>query len=192
MAELKAMKSGSAPYPDDDAIVVTRFEGARLMELDPSIHHRTIQPRKLLKNDGTIVTQTIESVRRPARGYDKRSASFEEGARMMTLRSCLSANAIRAKERSGIGCYVRRRWTSNVVSCGGVVNPPLMPCCSRGIRMPSRNRSQLSLELWIATTVQPSADAPAAWNVWPWGRLSRSGCTAASVASYCSLVPPGK
>jgi pimeloyl-ACP methyl ester carboxylesterase len=98
LAELKAMKSGSAPYPDDDAIMVTRFEGARLMELDPSIHHSTIQPRKLLKNDGTIVTQIIESVRRPARGSDKRNASFEGGTRMMTLRSFLSANAIRAKD----------------------------------------------------------------------------------------------
>jgi pimeloyl-ACP methyl ester carboxylesterase len=98
LAELKAMKSGSAPYPDDDAIVVRRFEGARLMELDPSIHHSTIQPRQLLKNDGTIVTQIIESVRRPARGSDQRNASFEGGARMMTLRSFLSANAIRAKD----------------------------------------------------------------------------------------------
>jgi pimeloyl-ACP methyl ester carboxylesterase len=97
-AKLKAMKSGTAPYPDDDAMVITRFEGARLMELDPTIHHATLKPRKLLKNDGTVVTQVVESVRRPARGYDKRNASFEGGARMMTLRSFLSANAIRAKD----------------------------------------------------------------------------------------------
>src|SRR5204863_7132320 len=64
----------------------------------PSIHHSTIKPHKLLKSDGTIVTQIIESVRRPARGYDQRNASFEGGARMMTLRSFLSANAIRAKD----------------------------------------------------------------------------------------------
>ncbi len=98
LAELKAMTSGTAPYPDDDVMAVTRFEGARLMELDPSIHHSTAKPRKLLKNDGTIVTQIIESVRRPARSYDKRNATFEGGARMMTLRSFLSANAIRAKD----------------------------------------------------------------------------------------------
>ena len=98
LGELKAMKSGSAPYPDNDAMVVTRFEGARLMELDPSIHHATLRPRKLLKNDGSIVTQIVESVRVPARGYDKRNASFEGGARVMTLRSFLSANAVRAKD----------------------------------------------------------------------------------------------
>ncbi len=98
LAEIKSMKSGSAPYPDDDAMVVARFEGARLMELDPTIHHNTVKPQKFLKNDGTIVTQIVESVRQPARGYDRRNASFEGGARMMTLRSFLSANAIRAKD----------------------------------------------------------------------------------------------
>jgi pimeloyl-ACP methyl ester carboxylesterase len=98
LAELKAMKSGTAPYPDNDAMMVTRFEGARLMELDPSIHHGTVKPQRLLTNDGTIVTRIVESVRRPPRGYDRRNASFEGGARMMTLRSFLSANAVRAKD----------------------------------------------------------------------------------------------
>ena len=97
-AELKAMKTAAAPYPDDDAMVVTRFEGARLMELDTSIHHSTLKPQKLLRNDGTIATQIVESVRQPARGYDRRNASFDGGARLMTLRSFLSANAIRAKD----------------------------------------------------------------------------------------------
>ena len=97
-AQLNAMKSKAAPYPDDDAMVVTRFEGARLMELDPSIHHSTMQPRRLLKNDGTIATQIVDSVRRPARGYHVRNASFDGGARVMTLRSFLSANAVRAKD----------------------------------------------------------------------------------------------
>ena len=98
IAELKAMKTAAAPYPDDDAMVVTRFEGARLMELDPSIHHGTLKPQKLLKNDGTIATEIVESVRQPARGYDRRNASFDGGARMITLRSFLSANAIRARD----------------------------------------------------------------------------------------------
>jgi pimeloyl-ACP methyl ester carboxylesterase len=98
LAELKAMKSGGATYPDDNAMVVTRFEGARLMELDPSIHHSTVKPQKLLKNDGTVATQIVESVRQRPRGYDKRNASFDGGARMMTLHSFLSANAIRSKD----------------------------------------------------------------------------------------------
>jgi pimeloyl-ACP methyl ester carboxylesterase len=97
-ARQKAMKAGSAPYTDDDAMVVARFEGARLMELDPRIHHGTLRPQKLLENDGTIATRIVESVRRPARGYDRRNASFEGGARVMTVHSFLSANAIRARD----------------------------------------------------------------------------------------------
>jgi pimeloyl-ACP methyl ester carboxylesterase len=97
-AELKAMSAGTAPYPDDDVMFITRFEGARLMELDPSIHHSTLKPQKLLKNDGTVVTRIVESVRRPAQGHDRRNASFEGGARLLTVRSFLSANAIRAKD----------------------------------------------------------------------------------------------
>jgi len=98
LAELKAMKAGTAAYPDDNAMIIARAEGARLMELDPSIHHGTLKPAKLLKNDGTIVTQMVQSVRRPARGYDQRNASFDGGVRILTRRSFLSANAIRSKD----------------------------------------------------------------------------------------------
>ena len=98
LAAREAMRSGAASYPDDDAMVITRFEGARLMELDDSIHHSTTKPQQLLTNDGTIVTQIVESVRRPARGYDRRNASFNGGARVTTVRSFLSANAIRSTD----------------------------------------------------------------------------------------------
>lgn len=98
LASRKAMGSGSAPYPDDDAMVLTRFEGARLMELDPAIHHSTTKPQKLLENDGGIVTRVVESVRRAARGYEARNASFQGGVRIATVRSFLSANAIRSKD----------------------------------------------------------------------------------------------
>ena len=98
LADLEAMRSGSGPYPDDNALVVTRAAGARLMELDPGIHGGTLKPRKLLQNDGSIVTRIVKSVRRPRRGQDTRNASFESGARMMTLRSFLSTYAIRATD----------------------------------------------------------------------------------------------
>ena len=98
LADLDAMRSGSGTYPDDNALVVTRGAGARLMELDPGIHGGTLKPRKLLQNDGSIVTRIVKSVRRPRRGQDTRNASFERGARMMTLRSFLSTYAIRAKD----------------------------------------------------------------------------------------------
>jgi pimeloyl-ACP methyl ester carboxylesterase len=83
---------------DDDVFLVARGEGARLMELDPSVHHSTIEPRKLLKNDGTVVTQIVESVRPIGRGSEAQNASFASGTRLLTARSFLSANAIRARD----------------------------------------------------------------------------------------------
>jgi pimeloyl-ACP methyl ester carboxylesterase len=91
--KLQRMKAGEDIYRDDDVFLVPRGEGARLMELDMSIHHGTVKPEKLLKNDGTIVTQIVESVRKPTRGLDAQNASFN-GTRLLTLRSFLSANAI--------------------------------------------------------------------------------------------------
>ena len=73
------MRNGKYLYPDDDAFLVSRGLGARLMQLDLSIHHSTAKPRKLLKNDGTIVTQIVESVRRAAPQLAAENASFGNG-----------------------------------------------------------------------------------------------------------------
>jgi pimeloyl-ACP methyl ester carboxylesterase len=97
-AELKRMKEGKGRYPDDDVFLVVRGEGARLMDIDMSVHHATLKPRKLLKNDGTISTQIVESVRRPTPASEKANASFNSGTRLLTLRSFLSANAIRSTD----------------------------------------------------------------------------------------------
>jgi hypothetical protein len=97
-AKLQKMKAGSDTYRDDDVLLVPRGEGARLMELDMSIHHSTARPEKLLKNDGTIVTQVVESVRKPTKGLEAQNASFKGGTRLLTLRSFLSANAIHASD----------------------------------------------------------------------------------------------
>ncbi|HYL38639.1 MAG TPA: hypothetical protein VEV17_22165 [Bryobacteraceae bacterium] len=97
LAKMRDMKAGKAAYPDDDVFLIVRGEGARLMDIDPAIHHGTLKPRKLLKNDGTIVTQMVESVRR-ARGTPEQNAAFATGTRLLTIRSFLSANAIRATD----------------------------------------------------------------------------------------------
>jgi hypothetical protein len=90
------IRTGTGPYPDDDVFLVVRGGGARLMQMDPSIHHATLKPQKLLRNDGTIVAQIVESVRRPTASGRETNVSFDEGVRMLTVRSFLSANAIRA------------------------------------------------------------------------------------------------
>jgi hypothetical protein len=92
------MTAGTHLYPDDDAFVVSRGVGARLMQLDLSIHHSTAQPRKLLKNDGSIVMQVVESVRQASPQLAVENISFASGAAFLTLKSFLSANAIRAMD----------------------------------------------------------------------------------------------
>jgi hypothetical protein len=97
-AKMERMKQGKDRFPDDDVFLVVRGIGARLMEFDPSIHHSTVKPQKLLKNDGTVVTQIVESVRKPSPELAKENATFNGGTHFLTLRSFLSANAIRATD----------------------------------------------------------------------------------------------
>lgn len=98
LQKMQQMQRDGSPYPDDDVFLVVRGEGARLMELDPSIHHSTNKPQKLLRNDGSIATQIIESVRPVGRITPAQNASFNGGTRLLTVRSFLSANAIRATD----------------------------------------------------------------------------------------------
>ena len=94
----RRMRNGSDAYTDDDVFLVVRGVGARLMQLDPSIHHSTVAPQKLLQNDGTVVRQIIESARPVFRGLAEQNATFNGGTRFLTVRSFLSANAIRATD----------------------------------------------------------------------------------------------
>ena len=98
MNRLIDMASEKLHGTDNDVFVVPRGEGARLMEMDLSVHRSTVNPEKLLKNDGTIVKQIVESVRRTGRVSEKENAAFDTGTRLLTLRSFLSANAIRATD----------------------------------------------------------------------------------------------
>ncbi|HWP85796.1 MAG TPA: hypothetical protein VNN17_11435 [Terriglobia bacterium] len=98
LERLRRIQASQVPYPDDDIFLVVRGDGARLMQLDTSIHHRTVKPQKLLRNDGAVVTQIVESVRLPSPGIREDNASFSNGTRLLTVRSFLSANAIRATD----------------------------------------------------------------------------------------------
>ncbi len=91
----KRMKDGSYPYSDDDIFIIAGGQGARLISFDPSLRDRTAQPRKLLKNDGTISTQIVASTMRYA-APRPRTTRFSGTARVLTVRSFLGTNAIRA------------------------------------------------------------------------------------------------
>jgi pimeloyl-ACP methyl ester carboxylesterase len=90
----KSMRSSGKPYPDDAPFMIPRAN-ARLMEMDLSIDKGTVSPRKLIKNDGTIVTAIVDSVRPPAPKRAKDNRTFD-GAKLLTVRSFLGTRAIRA------------------------------------------------------------------------------------------------
>jgi pimeloyl-ACP methyl ester carboxylesterase len=90
------MKAGKYRFPDDDAFYIPRA-GARLMEMDTSIDKGTVAPRRLLKNDGSIVTQIVDSVRKPAPQRAKQNRTFESG-KLLTIRSFLGTRAIKSTD----------------------------------------------------------------------------------------------
>jgi pimeloyl-ACP methyl ester carboxylesterase len=80
---------------DDDAFIFYRT-AARLSNFSTGVHCCTLEPRKLLKNDGTIdASQIVRTVRAPDPGVREEDASFA-GTKFLTLTSFLSANAIRS------------------------------------------------------------------------------------------------
>jgi hypothetical protein len=97
VAKLRSMAAGKYYYKDDDAYVIHRSEVGRLAELDLSVHPGTVKPHKLLKNDGTIVTEVIKSVRVPNTDNAERAKSFQSGSKFLTVKSFLGTRAIRAK-----------------------------------------------------------------------------------------------
>ena len=103
---LDALKSNPNGYPDDDILILPRAgnPGAGpagtiyMNQFDPGIAsmNSTRRPQKLLKNDGTVVTETVKSVIVPDQKIVPTALSFGLGTRIFTLRSFLSANAVRA------------------------------------------------------------------------------------------------
>ncbi len=99
LGRLQQINAGKDLYTDDAPFDIPGFDNARLLSLDLSIRHTTIQPEKLLKNDGTIVTQIVESIAPPRPDLAQMNATFSQGARGgLTVRSFLSSNAIRATD----------------------------------------------------------------------------------------------
>ena len=94
---LQRIEAGKYIYTDDAPFNIPKFDAARLLSLDPSIRHTTLFPEKLLKNDGSIVVQIIESIAPSRPELSDANHTFSEGSREgLTVRSFLSSNAIRA------------------------------------------------------------------------------------------------
>jgi pimeloyl-ACP methyl ester carboxylesterase len=89
--------AGKAKTTDDAPFIVYR-DRARLMDFSLSVHPGTTRPQKLIKNDGTISTEIVRSVRAPLTQNAKLDRTLDSGTMFLTVESFLSANAIRAKD----------------------------------------------------------------------------------------------
>ena len=102
------VRSGTYPYPDNDIVVIPRAgnPGAGpagsiyISQFDPSMDafNTTRQPRKLLRNDGSIAVQPIRSVIVPDQSIAQSALTFDFGTKILSLRAFLTANAVRATD----------------------------------------------------------------------------------------------
>ena len=105
--KLDRIKRGAYPYPDDDIMIIPRGGNpgagagadARLFVTQPDLPviNSTSKPVKLLRNDGSISTQIVKSVFVANPTVARNNLRFRSGTKIFTLRSFLSAQAIRAK-----------------------------------------------------------------------------------------------
>lgn len=94
---LADINAGKTFYTDDAPFDIGGWDDARLLSLDLSIRHTTLQPEKLLKNDGSIVKQVIASIAPAIPELASENRTFVTGARGgLTVRSFLSSNAVRS------------------------------------------------------------------------------------------------
>lgn len=106
---LAAAKAGKVSYPDNDILVIpgagangTGSRGvAHLWIAEPTVPEMmwSERPERLLRNDGSIVaTDRVKSVFSPEPANAARNLTFDEGTKILTLKSFLSANAIRSND----------------------------------------------------------------------------------------------
>jgi pimeloyl-ACP methyl ester carboxylesterase len=105
--KLARARKGDYAYPDNDILVIPRGgnpgsgpgAAAALFIAQPDMPqvNNTVRPAKLVMNDGTISIQMVKSVfvANPKLAQD--NLRFDSGTKIFTLRSFLSANAIRSK-----------------------------------------------------------------------------------------------
>ncbi|HEY6254992.1 MAG TPA: hypothetical protein VIY51_04280 [Xanthobacteraceae bacterium] len=105
--KLDRIKRGTYAYPDDDILVIPRGgnpgagpgAAAALFVAKPDIAavNATVRAEKLLRNDGSIAQEMIQSVFVANPKLARDNLRFRSGTKVYTLRSFLSAQAIRAR-----------------------------------------------------------------------------------------------
>jgi pimeloyl-ACP methyl ester carboxylesterase len=89
--------AGKSKTTDDLPFIVYRNR-ARLMDFSMSVHPGSTRPQKLIRDDGTISTEIVRSVRVPLTRNERLDRTLSNGTMFLTLTSFLSANAIRARD----------------------------------------------------------------------------------------------
>jgi len=82
---------------DDVPFIVPLADNARLSQIDLSIHHSTLQPRKLVKNDGTVEGRFPVVSVRPTSTTWADAHSFA-ATMFLTAKSFLSVRAVRSND----------------------------------------------------------------------------------------------
>ena len=104
-SRMERIRKGQYPYPDNDLIVMPGAGNpgpgpggsVYLNALDPNLSlNSTVREQKLLRNDGSVVRQIVKSVIAPDRIAIRTNRAFDTGTKLFSLRSFLSANAIRS------------------------------------------------------------------------------------------------
>jgi hypothetical protein len=94
--KMKADMAAGKAFPVDDAPFISHRNGSRLVQLDRSVDGKTDKPRKLVKDDGTIVTDIVTTVRPCVPKIKETDATFGESIDV-TVKSFLGAGAIRSR-----------------------------------------------------------------------------------------------
>jgi pimeloyl-ACP methyl ester carboxylesterase len=105
--KLARMKRNDYPYPDDDIMIIPRGGNpgagagadASLYLTQPDLPaiNSTSRPVQLLRNDGTIAMELVKSVFIADPTVARDNLRFRLGTKIFTLRSFLSAQAVRAR-----------------------------------------------------------------------------------------------
>ena len=102
-ARLALVNAGGSQLSDDEPFIVYKGDNARLVQLDQSIDNKTDLPEKFLRNDGSVNVQVVTSVRPPQPELKGLNGTFSSGTLFLSLRSFLSANAVKSTDAlSGI------------------------------------------------------------------------------------------
>lgn len=133
LARRQRIVEGRGPYPDNDIVVIPHGGNpgpgpggaSQLHSLDTAAPlRRTLRPQQLLRNDGNVVRQVVQSVSPPELETYATTNSFDRGTKLLSLRSYLSAQAVRST--NSLDGIDHCSSNNSTVCAVGVISKPLL------------------------------------------------------------------